>query len=89
MPSRAPAAAPPAVIAPPAPAPTVPVVVPVVTRAPEAPAPEPKKDELPDAVRALLRAIPRDIAGLPGTTPESYAKYLAARDAVESLVAGR
>lgn len=80
-------------------APTAPaVVVPagaavvVVAPAPEPtpePTPAPKVDPLPDAVRALLAAVPRDIAGLPGTTPQSYARYLTARDVVEAILAAR
>ena len=77
----------------PAPAPTVPVNVIALPATPVAPAPAPapevKPDPLPEAVRAFLVCVPRDIAGLPGLTPDTYTKYLAARDAVEKALAGK
>lgn len=74
----------------PAPAPvaaaTVPGGSPSVIIPPAPPPPAPPVDPLPGAVRELLAAVPRDIAGLPGSTPASYERYLKARAAVEALL---
>lgn len=68
----------------PPPAPTVPVAVPQIKAEPAHAAP--KHDPLPDAVRALLASVPRDLAAVPGWTPAKYNHYLAARAAVEALL---